>query len=105
MDEEGSEPSPPPLVRIVEALLFLGGVPLTAARACEVVRGLTPEQFNEAIATLNRDYRAQGRPYRIERREQGHEIALRPGFRVVIERLHGATREARLSQLARDTLA
>jgi segregation and condensation protein B len=107
MDWEGKEPpaSPPPLERIVEALLFLGGPPLTAARAGEAVRGLTAEQFAQAIAALNRDYRAQGRPYRIQPREQGHELALRPAHRAVLDRLHGAKREARLSQAARDVLA
>src|SRR5262249_43651279 len=32
------EPPPSP-TRIIEALLFVGGEPLTAARACEIVRG------------------------------------------------------------------
>lgn len=99
------ETSPPPLVRIIEAMLFIGGAPLTAAQACEVVRGLTPEQFTQTIAALNRDYREQGRPYRIQPREQGYELALRPAFALVRERLQGATREARLSPQAQDTLA
>jgi segregation and condensation protein B len=106
MEVEHAEHSgPPPVERIVEALLFLGGAPLTAARACEAVRGLTPEQFTEAVALLNRSYREQGRPYRIRLREQGHELALRPGFQAVLTRLHGAAREARLSQAAKDALA
>jgi segregation and condensation protein B len=99
------EPSPPPLERIVEALLFVGGAPLTAAGAAEVVRGLTPEQFTQAIAALNRDYRVQGRPYRIGMRDSGYELALRPRFRAVAERLYGSTREARLSPAALDALA
>jgi segregation and condensation protein B len=97
--------APPPLVRIVEALLFVGGAPLTAARAGEAVRGLTPEQFGQAIAALNRDYRAQGRPYHVRGRDHGYELALRPQFRAVRERLLGAQREARLSPLALDALA
>jgi len=105
MEEESENSAPPPLERIIEALLFVGGAPLTAARAGEVVRGLTPEQFSEALVKLNHDYRAQGRPYRIQRREQGHELALRPGFRMVLDRLHGTTREARLAQVALDTLS
>ena len=58
--------APPPLPRIVEALLFVGGAPLTPLRACEGVRGLTPEHFKEIIDGLNRAYRQQGRPYRIQ---------------------------------------
>jgi segregation and condensation protein B len=99
------EDSPPSVVRLVEAMLFVGGAPLSAARACEVLQGVTPEAFTQAIATLNRDYRDQGRPYRIQPRDQGYELALRPSFAVVRDRLFGATREARLSQAALDTLA
>jgi segregation and condensation protein B len=97
--------APPPLTRLVEAMLFLGGAPLTAARAAEAARGLTDEQFAEAVAALNRDYRRQGRPYRAVRREHGYELALLPRFRGVVERLYGAAREARLSPAALDVLA
>lgn len=96
--------SPPPLERIIEAMLFVGGPPLTASRAAEVVRGLTVEGFQEAIARLNRSYREQGRPYRITPRGGGHEMALRPDFRQVRERLHGV-REVRLSREAQDALS
>jgi segregation and condensation protein B len=93
------------LRRIVEALLFVGGAPLTAVRACEALRGLTPEQFTQVIEGLNHDYRAQGRPYRIRPRDQGHELALLPRFRGLRERLYGSPREVRLSPAALDVLA
>lgn len=102
---EGESAAPPPLQRIVEALLFVGGAPLTAERAAEVVRGLTVEQLRDIIDGLNRDYRQQGRPYRIHLRGQGHELDLQPRFRSVHERLYGSTREARLSLAALDVLA
>src|SRR5690242_15421120 len=57
--------TPPSPVRIIEALLFTGGPPLTAAQACDIIRGLTEEQFQQALDTLNHDYRSQGRPYAI----------------------------------------
>jgi segregation and condensation protein B len=97
--------SPPPLPRIIEALLFVGGPPLSAERACEHIRGLTPAQFNHTVDQLNRDYRAQGRPYRIQPREQGFELTLQPKFRPVLDRLYGGVREARLSPAALDVLA
>jgi len=97
--------APPPLARIVEALLFVGGPPLTAARACEAVRGLTPAVFQQILDGLNHDYRRQGRPYRVQPREQGFELTLRPPFRPVLERLYGSAREARLSPAALDVLA
>lgn len=97
--------SPPPLVRIVEAMLFIGGIPLSVPRACETVRGLTAEQLRETVALLNHDYRLEGRPYRIQVRDEGYEMVLRPAFRSVRDRLFGTQREARLSQPALDTLA
>lgn len=97
--------APPPLRRIVEALLFVGGAPLTPERAVEAVRGLTVEEFRTIVGGLNRDYRQQGRPYRIQMRQQGYELALQPRFRSVLDRLYGSTRETRLSAAALDVLA
>ncbi|MFO0928787.1 MAG: SMC-Scp complex subunit ScpB [Gemmataceae bacterium] len=100
-----ADASPPPVERIVEAMLFIGGAPLSVVRACEAIRGLTPEGFAQAVAALNRAYREQGRPYRIGVRDDGYEMTLRPGFAAVRERLFGGQREARLSMPALDTLA
>jgi segregation and condensation protein B len=95
-----AEDAPPPLPRIVEALLFVGGAPLTPERAGEAVRGLAPEQLAQVIDGLNRDYRRQGRPYRVQRREHGYELALLPRYLPVMDRLYRSTREARLSPAA-----
>jgi segregation and condensation protein B len=97
--------TPPPVGRILEALLFVGGAPLTAERAAAAVRGLTPAQFTQALDALNDDYRRQGRPYLIQPQGQGHVLVLRPRFRAVVERLYGGPREARLSPAAIDVLA
>jgi segregation and condensation protein B len=86
-------------------LLFVGGAPLTAARACEIVRGLTAEQFLRAVEQLNVDYRRQNRPYLIQPQGDGHVLTLRPRHRPVLDRLYGTTREARLSGAAVDVLA
>jgi segregation and condensation protein B len=105
VDEPASPAAPPAPQRILEAFLFVGGPPLTPERAAEAVRGLTTEQFLEAIARLNQDYRQQGRPYTIQPREQGYVLALRPRYRTVLEKLYGTNREARLSPAAVDVLA
>jgi segregation and condensation protein B len=97
--------APPPLPRIVEALLFVGGAPLTPERACETIRGLTPEQFRQAVEALNRAYRQQGRPYRVQAQERGYVLALQSRYRPVLEKLYGTTRAARLSPAAIDALA
>ncbi len=99
------EQAPPSARSIIEALLFVGGEPLTATRACAIVRGLKPEQFTQAIDGLNHDYRRQARPYTIVPQGQGFVLALRPRFRSVAEKLLGSVREARLSTAAIDVLA
>jgi segregation and condensation protein B len=102
---EGSEKAPPSPLRIVEALLFVGGAPLTAKRVCEVIRGFSAEQFTQALDTLNRAYRLQNRPYTILARGEGYSLTLRPKHKGVMEKLYGGQREARLSTAAIDTLA
>jgi segregation and condensation protein B len=97
--------APPPLHRIVEALLFVGGAPLTPERACETIRGLTPDQFRQAVETLNRAYRQQGRPYRVQVQERGYALTLQARYRPVLEKLYGGTRTARLSPQAIDVLS
>jgi segregation and condensation protein B len=76
--------------------------PETAAAA---IRGLTPAQFSQALAALNRDYRRQGRPYAIQAQGQGYCLTLRPRFRPILEHLYGQIREARLSPPAIDVLS
>lgn len=96
---------PPPPLRILEALLFVGGGPLTVDRATRIIRGLTPEQFAEHLATLNRLYRRQGRPYAIVPQGDGYVLTLRARYAGVAEKLYGGPREARLSTAALDVLA
>jgi segregation and condensation protein B len=97
--------SPPTPLRIIEALLFVGGEPLTATRAGAIIRGLSPEQFSEALDELNRAYRRQGRPYAIVPQGPGYVLTLRPRYRRVVDKLYGGIREARLSAAAIDVLA
>jgi segregation and condensation protein B len=74
-------------------------------RTLRLLRGLTAEQFTDAIDTLNRDYRRQNRPYAILPQGAGYVLALRPKFLPLAERLRGAVRETRLSIAAVDVLA
>jgi segregation and condensation protein B len=101
----GEPAAPPPLLRVVEALLFVGGAPLTAEGACAAVRGLTAEGFGQAAEALNRAYHAQGRPYRVQADAAGRALVLRSRFRPVVERLYGGQREARLSPAAVEALS
>jgi segregation and condensation protein B len=104
-----TEPStlslPPSPEQLVEAMLFVGGHPLTAPVACSAVRGLTTDRFQAAIDALNRRYREQWRPYTIDPRDDGFVLVVRPTYRNLRERLFGGPRETRLSQPALDVLS
>ena len=103
-----SSPSPevpPTPEQLVEAMLFVGGHPLTVAVACAAVRGLTPDRFLVAVDALTRKYRRQRRPYAIHGREDGFVLTVLPSFRALRDRIFGGPREARLSQPALDVLA
>src|SRR5262249_6575359 len=91
--------------RIIEALLFVGGAPVTSQRTTRLLRGLSAEQFTLAIDELNRDYRRQNRPYTIVPQGAGYVLTLRPKYLPLAERLRGAVRETRLSTAAVDVLA
>jgi segregation and condensation protein B len=97
--------SPPAPEQIIEAMLFLGGHPLTSDVACRAVRGMKAERFEQAIDNLNRRYRRQGRPYSIQPRDAGFVLAIAPTFRHLREKLYGGPREARLNQAAIDVLS
>ena len=96
---------PPTPEQLVEAMLFVGGHPLTVAVACAAVRGLTPDRFLVAVDALTRKYRRQRRPYAIHGREDGFVLTVLPSFRALRDRIFGGPREARLSQPALDVLA
>ncbi len=102
---EDSADVPPSPEQLIEAMLFVGGHPLTAAVACSAVRGLTADRFQAAVDALNRRYRDQRRPYAVETRADGFSLAVRPAYRNLRERIFGGPRETRLSQPALDVLS
>ncbi len=97
--------APPPPERILEAMLFIGGPPLTSAAVENVLRGFTVEKLREMVETLNRIYRTQNRPYSILPKDNGYVLTVKPNYRGVKEKLFGGPREARLSQPALDVLS
>ena len=96
---------PPSPVQIVEALLFVGGAPLTAEVAADAIRGLSPEAFRECVDVLNRVYRAQNRPYSVVHGPTGYVLRVNRRYASIRERLYGGPREARLNQPALDVLS
>lgn len=96
---------PPAPERILEAMLFVGGPPLTAEAVAAVIRGFTPDRFRDAIDTLNKLYRTQNRPYSVHPQGVGYVLAVKPAYQSLKEKLYGGPREARLSQPALDVLS
>ena len=93
--------------QIIEAALFVGGVPLTARKLCALFHGDFDHGFVEqSIEELNRRYSDEGRPYWIRLGEGGYRMALRPEFEPVRNRVYGVgPKEVRLSQEALEILA
>lgn len=96
---------PPPLPRILEAMLFAAKEPLEKSKLTGLFRGLSSQELTEVIDQLNRDYKQSGRPYFVELAEAGYQMRLRPAFRFMLERLYGSVKEARLSAALVETLA
>lgn len=100
-----AERTPPPLVSIIEALLFASNTPLTATAAATAIRGLTEDQFQCAIDAIRGKYRRQGRPYALQSRSGGYAMALMAEHADIRDRLTGGQRRTRLTQPMLDVLA
>lgn len=97
-DVLGTEP-------LLEAVLFVGGPPISAAQLGDVLGDVADEQIVRAAAQLNQRYHRQGRPYEIRRVGQGYQMVLRPQFGAIVRRVHGHSRVVRLSQAAVEVLS
>jgi segregation and condensation protein B len=97
--------TPPPLERILEALLFVADEPLQPDRLCRIIRGLDAEHLQGCLRELNHNYRQQCRAYAIEQQGDGYRLVLRARHRSVVEQLYGGVKEARFSAAAVETLA
>jgi segregation and condensation protein B len=93
---------------VVETLLFVGSIdnqPLGAAKAAELMRGVSAGDVADLVGELNARYRSNGCPYEIVGDEAGYRMSLRQALAPVRNKFYGKIREARLSQAAVDTLA
>jgi len=103
--DSASDPkSPPPHVRILGALLFAGGQPLTVDRICDVIDGVAEVEIPSLIGQLNRAYRRQNRPYAIEKTGDGFVLSLRSRHQELLKRMNVA-RESRLSKSGVEVLS
>jgi segregation and condensation protein B len=105
LDGSKATDTPPPLLRIIEAMLFAGGQPITPELACGAINDLTPEQFRATVDELAKLYKRQDRPYQVRRGPKGYVLALQSQFRFLKERLAGGPKTTKLSQAALDVLS
>jgi segregation and condensation protein B len=102
---DGGEISPR---SILEAMLFVGrpdNQPLTSEQVASLMRGVRRAEIDELVVDLNRQYRAESRPYTIVADGAGYRLSLAESFAFVRERLYGRPRSARLSPAAVEVLA
>jgi len=101
-----AEMRPDPL-QVIEALLFVGGQPLTAKMIGEHLNGDFESGFvDRAIDDLRNRYTRQNRPYEIRQGENGYRIVLSADFEPIRNRVYGfGPKQVRLSQETLEILA
>lgn len=93
--------------QVVEATLFVGGMPLSAKKISSLLRGsLEASAIERIIDDLNAQYAAEDRPYEVRLGDGGYRLELRPEFEKFRNRVYGTgPREVRLSQDILEVLA
>lgn len=86
--------------QVVEAVMFVGGQPVTAKRLNSLLGGHREVSDTEqVIDELNTQFAAQNRPYEIRLGEGGYRLELLPDFEPIRSRVYGlGPREVKLSQ-------
>jgi segregation and condensation protein B len=86
--------------QIIEAVMFVGGHPVTAKRLCSLLGGQQEvSDIEQLIDELNAQFTAQNRPYEIRLGEGGYRLDLLPDFEPIRSRVYGlGPREVKLSQ-------
>lgn len=93
---------------ILEAMLFVGNTqnqPLTARQVAALMRGVRPQEIDELVSELNREYIAEQCPYLVESVDAGYRLQLREEFRSLRDVFYGRVKDAKLAQPAIDVLA
>lgn len=106
--EAADDPCPLSPRSILEAMLFVGdptGEPLTSEQVAGMMRGIRAAEIDELVRELNEQYATLGCPYKIASVGAGYRLVLRDEFHRVRDKLHGRTRQARLSPAAIEVLA
>jgi segregation and condensation protein B len=105
-DESASAPEAESVdLRTLEALLLSTHHPLTAGRLAELLSLGSTRPLKRAIKTLNEQYIASDRSFRIEQVAGGYQILTLAEFAAVLQLLHQRESDAKLTKAALETLA
>lgn len=93
---------------VVEAMLFVGrpdDAHFSAREMAAAMRGVSPAEIDAAVAELNAVYQRDAAPYEIVGSAQGYRLQLRSELHRMRDKLHGRTREAKLTPAAVEVLS
>lgn len=89
-------------------MLFVGrpdGSPFTSRELAAAMRGVSPAEIDAAVAELNAAYERDAAPYEITGSAAGYKMQLRAELHRMRNKLHGRTREAKLTPAAVEVLS
>jgi len=90
---------------IIEALLFASEKPLSAEKIQAVMKDITPEQIEQAVNSLNENYRSAGHGIAIKRVAKGYRMYTLPDFAPWVKALFSHNRREKLSPQALEVLS
>lgn len=91
--------------REIEALLFATDSPLTMARLKKLLSGAETTDIRKALEELEADYEESGNAFTVVEFGGGWQIATRPEFSPIVERMLKGRRFTRLSKAGLEVLA
>jgi segregation and condensation protein B len=93
------------LKRELEALLFATDSPLTVARLKKIFPGMETLEFKAAITELQEEYDGSGHAFTVVEFGGGWQIATKPEFSPIVEKMLKSRRFTRLSKAGLEVLA
>lgn len=91
--------------RDLEAVLFATEAPLAMPRLRAIFPDLAAQQIRDALAELQADYDRAGFAFAVVEFGGGWQVATRPDYAPLVQRLHGARRHVRLTKAGLEVLA
>ena len=91
--------------RIIEALLFVFGQPLSLKRISEIITDLEPAQIRELIQTLNTEYTTSNRAFHVQEVAGGYQLVSDQSLATWIKRALQTAKPDSVSVAALETLA